>query len=298
MDIEALRTFVAVADTGGISPAARRLGLPKSIVSRRIGRLEQELGVELLARSTRGAAVTDEGALFRDYAARACAEFDLAKDAVRPTGDLCGRLRVAVPLTFGHAHFAPVLAHMAQLHPHLRIEACYTDRIVDLVAEGFDCGIRVGYLEDSNLVARRIGPLFGICVASPAYIEANGAPDAPDDIMTHEALMQGTEAWQFIDGDRIVTVRPTGRFKADSGAALVDAAVAGLGIARVPTGLVAGHIAAGTLVPVLSDFPQPPAGLFVVRPPGQFPPRKIRVLTDMLIAWFGSLHDDGAAGLG
>jgi DNA-binding transcriptional LysR family regulator len=291
MDIEMLRTFVEVADAGGISPAARNLDLPKSIISRRLVRLEQELGAELLARSTRGAAVTEKGAVFRDYAARACAEFDLAQETVRPTDELRGRLRVAMPLTFGPAHFAPVLAQMALDHPQLRIDACYTDRFVDLVAEGFDCGIRVGYLEDSNLVARRIGPLFGVCVASPAYVEANGAPAIPDDILAHEALMQGTEAWQFRDGDRTITLRPNGRFKADSGAALVDAAIAGLGIARVPEGLVTGFIAAGTLVPLLTDYPLPSAGVFVVRPPGQFPARKIRVLTEMLIACFGSFGD-------
>lgn len=297
MEIEALRTFVEVADAGGISPAARSLGVPKSIISRRLKRLEHELGVELLVRSTSGAAVTEKGALFRDHAVRACAEFDLAREAIHPAGDLRGRLRVAAPLTFGPAHFAPVLAQMAQLHPQLEIDACYTDRFVDLVAEGFDCAIRVGYLEDSNLIARRIGPLFGTCVASPAYIDVNGAPETPEDILNHEALMQGTETWQFVDGHKITTLRPSGRFKADSGAALVDAAIAGLGIARVPDGLTSVHIASGTLVPVLTGYPQPPAGVYVVRPPGQFPVRTIRVLTDMLIACFGSFpHDnDGVA---
>lgn len=288
MDIETLRTFVEVADAGGISRAARALGTPKSIVSRRIMRLEQELGVELLTRTTRGTVLTDKGAVFRDHAARACAEFDLATEAIGPAGELRGRLRVSAPLTFGPAHFAPVLAQMAQLHRQLEVEACYSDRFVDLVAEGFDCGIRVGYLENSNLVARRIGPIFGSCVASPSYLEAFGLPKIPEDILAHEALMQGTEAWQFVDGEKFITLRPNGRFKADNGAALVDAAIAGLGIARVPDALTADHIASGVLVPILTDYPQPPAGIFVVRPPGQFPTRKIRILTEMLIACFGN----------
>lgn len=287
MDIESLRTFVKVADAGGISPAARQLGLPKSIVSRRLMSLEKKLGVSLLERSTRGAAVTTSGAIFLPHAAKACARFDLAKVELLSVGELRGRLRVAAPLTFGPGQFAPVLAQMAQENPGIEISACYTDRFVDLIAEGFDCGIRVGFLEDSNLIARRVGPIFGKCVASPGYLKAHGSPLRPHDILSHEALMQGTEAWQFRDGDTTITLRPSGRFKADSGAALVDAAIAGLGIARVPDGLTTAYIASGALVPILTDYPVPPAGIFVVRPPSPFPDRKVQVLTDMLIACFG-----------
>src|SRR5687768_1205232 len=110
VDIEDLQTFVEVADAGGVSPAARRLGVAKSIVSRRLARLEEELGVQLLARTTRGAALTEAGVAFRDHAARACAEIEVAKDAIAPSGDLRGRLRIAAPLTFGPSHFAAVLA--------------------------------------------------------------------------------------------------------------------------------------------------------------------------------------------
>ena len=287
MDIEDLRTFVEVADAGGITPAARRLGVSKSIVSRRLARLEADLGVQLLARTTRGAALTEAGATFREHAARVCAEIDAAKDAILPAGDLRGRLRIAAPLSFGPTHFALVFAQMARRHPQLHVHTCYTDRFVDLVAEGYDCGIRIGSLADSSLVARRIGPIYGKFVASPDYVRTHGAPETPEALLAHEAIMQGTETWQMTDGDRIVTVRPQGRFKADNGAALVAAAVAGLGIARLPDGLTNDHLARGTLVPVLTRFPPPPAGIYVVRPPGQHPARKIRVLTEMLIDCFG-----------
>ena len=286
MDIEELRTFVEVADAGGVSPAARRLGISKSIVSRRLLRLEAELGIQLLARTTRGAALTEAGATFRDHAARACAEIDLARETILPAGALCGRLRVAVPLTFGPTHLAPVLADMARRHPQLHIHTVYSDRFVDLVAEGFDCAIRIGYLQDSNMIARRVGPIYGKLVASPDYIRANGAPDTPDELATHQALMQGTEAWQLMDGDRIITVRPQGRFKADNGTALAVAALAGLGIAWIPDALTKEHLASGALVPVMAHHPPPPAGVYVIRPPGQHPTRKIRVLTEMLLACF------------
>ena len=286
LDIEDLRTFVEVADAGGVSPAARRLGVAKSIVSRRLGRVEAELGVQLLARTTRGAALTEAGATFREHAARACAEIDAARETILPSGDLRGRLRVAAPLSFGPTHFAPVLAEMARRHPQLHVHTAYSDRFVDLVAEGFDCAIRVGYLQDSTLVARCVGPLYGRLVASPDYLDAHGAPEVPGDIAMHEALMQGTEAWQFMDGDEVITVHPRGRFKADNGTALIAAAVAGLGIAWLPDGLTRDYVASGALVPVMTRYPPPPAGIYVIRPPGPHPSLKVRALTELLIECF------------
>jgi DNA-binding transcriptional LysR family regulator len=286
VDIDELRTFVEVADAGGVSPAARRLGVSKSIVSRRLGRLEAELGVQLLARNTRGATLTEAGATLRDHAARACAEIDLAREAILPTDDLRGRLRISVPLSFGPTHFAPVLAQMAKRHPQLHIHTVYSDRFVDLIAEGFDCAIRLGYLQDSSLLARRVGPIHGALVASPDYIEAHGAPETLPDLLAHEAVMQGTESWRLMDGEQVVSVHPRGRFKADNGTALVAAALAGLGIAMLPDGLIHEHVASGALVPVLTRHAPAAAGIYVVRPPGQHLARKVRVLTELLIECF------------
>lgn len=288
MDIEELRTFVEVADAGGITPAARRLGVSKSIVSRRLARLEMELSVQLLARTTRGAALTEAGTAFRDHAAKVVAEIELARETILPDGDLRGRLRIAVPLSVGPSQFAPLLAEMGRRHPQLHIHAAYSDRFVDLIAEGFDCAIRVGYLADSNLMVRRVGPFHGKLVASPDYIKAHGAPEGLEDLLSHEALMQGTESWQFTDGDKVVTVQPQGRFKADNGTALVPAALAGLGIAWLPDCLVDEHVASGDLVPVMTRHPPPVAGVYVVRPPGPYPARKVQVLTELLIEQFGS----------
>src|SRR5262245_40080800 len=156
MDLDDLRTFVEVADAGGVSPGARRLGLSKSIVSRRLARLEEELGIQLLSRTTRGAALTEAGATFREHAVRVAAELDGAQEAISPEGDVRGLLRIAAPLSFGPTHLAPVVAELARRHPMLRVHAAYSDRFVDLVGEGFDAGVRLGYLPDSNLVARRI----------------------------------------------------------------------------------------------------------------------------------------------
>ncbi len=285
MDIEDLRTFVEVADAGGVSPAARRLGISKSMVSRRLIRLEEALGIQLLARTTRGAGLTEAGGTFRDYAARICAEVDIARETILPDGDLRGRLRVAVPLTSGPLHFAPVLAEMARHHPQLQIHAEYSDRFVDLIADGFDCAIRVGAMRDSNLIARRVGQIYGKLVASPDYIRTHGSPEKPDEIAAHQALV-GAEAWRFTDGDKVVTVQPQGRFSSDNGAALASAAVAGLGIAWLPDCVTHEYLASGALIPVMTRYPLPVGGVYVVRPPSPHPARKVRVLSEFLLESF------------
>jgi DNA-binding transcriptional LysR family regulator len=267
MDIEDLRTFVEVADAGGVSSAARRLGVSKSIVSRRLFRLEGELGVQLLARTTRGAALAEAGVAFREHAARVRDETDAAREIIQPSGDLTGRLRVAMPLTFGPTHLAPVLAELARRHPRLRIHSSYS-RFVDLIAEGFDCAIRVGLLQDSNMVARRVGTIHAKFLASPRCIEAHGAPEKPEEIALHQVLIQGTEAWQFMDGDKVVTVNPQGRYKVDNGIALAAAAAAGLGVAWLADCVTDAYVASSALVPIMTRYPPPSAGVHVIRPRG------------------------------
>ena len=286
-ELSDLETFVAVADAGGVSPAARRLGLPKSNVSRRLSRLETELGAQLLTRTTRGAALTEAGATFREHAVRVCAEMETARDSVAPEGDVRGLLRVSAPLSFGATHIAPVLAELARRHPKLQIHAAYSDSFVDLVTGGFDAAIRLGYLADSNLLARRIRPFRGRVVASPVYLAANGAPRTPDEVPAHPALMQGTESWRFTEAGRLRAVHPQGRFKADNGQALVAAVLAGLGIAALPDFLIEEHLDSGALVEVLAEYPMPEAGLYVVRPPGSHPPQKVRALTEIMVEKFG-----------
>lgn len=286
VDIEELSTFVAIADAGGISPAALRLGESKSIVSRRLSRLEAQLGIQLLARTTRGTALTEAGTTFREYAARACAEISAAREAILPLDELQGRLRIAAPLSLCPTHIAPALAEMARRHPQLTIHTCYSEQAVDLVGDGYDCVIRLGQLEDSSLVARRIGSIHGTLVASPGYIDLYGAPETPQELCAHEALMQGNEAWQLMDGAASISIRPRGRFKADTGTALVAAALAGIGVACLPNGLIREHLAAGALVPVMTRYPMSPAGAWAVRPPGRNPPRKVRLLIDLLADYF------------
>jgi DNA-binding transcriptional LysR family regulator len=287
MEIEDIQAFVAVADAGGLTPAAGRLGVSKSIVSRRIARLEKSLGTTLLTRTTRGAALTEAGATFREHAAKISAEADAARDAVSTDGKVRGRLRVAAPLSFGATHFAPVLAELAARYPDLEIQSSYSDRVVDLVAEGFDAAIRLGMLEDSSLIARRIASFGGCLVASPAYLEKRGTPRTPEDLPAHDAVNRVNDEWPLQHEGRVLTIHPRARFTADNGAALVPAVLAGLGIALLPDFLINEHIASGALVALLPDYPMPEAGVYVVRPPGGSAPCKVRVLIDIMVEKFG-----------
>lgn len=288
MEVEDLRTFVEVADAGGVSPAARRLGLAKSIVSRRLSRLEDELGVQLLARTTRGAALTEAGVTFREHAARMCADLEAAREEILPAGELRGRLRLAAPSSFGAEYFAPALAELARRHPLLHVQSLFSDRYVDLVGEGFDCGIRVGYLPDSNLVARKIGSFPVRLFASAGYLEEHGAPAAPENVVEHAAVMIGSESWKFSRNGKTVQVHPHGRFKSDSAATIAEATAAGIGIAALPDVIAARHVEGGQLTPIMEEWSLPSVGIYVVRPPGPHLPRKVRVLTDLLLERFGA----------
>ncbi|QIO99465.1 LysR family transcriptional regulator [Bradyrhizobium symbiodeficiens] len=285
MELEDLRTFVEVADAGGVSSAARRLGLAKSIISRRLFRLEDELGSQLLSRNTRGAVLTEAGVSFREHAVRICSEIDAAREELSPDGDLRGLLRVAGPASFGQ-HFAPAIAAFAAQHPLLQVHTRYSDRYVDLVAEGFDCGIRVGYLPDSNLVARRIGSFSVSLYASPQYLAAQGAPEKPEDVVGHQAVMIGTESWKFSEGRKTITVNPQGRFKSDSALAIAEAIAAGVGIGALPDVIAATYAEAGRITPIMTRYQLPEVGIFLVRSPGQHLARKVRAFIELLVNRF------------
>ena len=292
-ELDEIRAFVQGVESGGFGSAARRLGISKSIVSRRVANLESALGGRLLSRTTRGVTPTEAGQEFKARAERILGELDEARDAVARHGaEIVGLLRLSLPLTFGLAYVAPLLAEMAIRHPGLRIEASYSDGFIDIVAGGFDAAIRLGTLEDSSLVARRIAPIHGLVVASPSYLARKGRPRSPADLTQHDLLIQsGGRAsghWRFRAGRRWISVRPEGRFRADNGEALLQAAVAGVGIAVLPDFLAAGAVASVALEPLLTDYRLPEAGLYVVRPPGPHVPGKVRALIDLMVERFGN----------
>lgn len=291
-DLQDLRAFVEVVAAGGFSRAAAKLGLSKSMVSRRVAALETDVGVRLLSRSTRGISLTEAGLELNKRAVKILAELDEAFDAVAGRDNvIAGTLRLAAPLSFGIAHLAAALAEFAARHPQVQLDVTYSDRFVDLVREGFDAAVRIAELKDSSLIARRLAPMRAAIVAGPLYLARRGTPKTPGDLASHDALIYtGTaspDIWQFRSGTRTLAVRVQGRYRADNGEALREAALAGLGICQLPTWLIAADVSRGTLVEVLTQYDRPGSGLYVVRPPGGAAPLKVRALTDFLAGRFG-----------
>jgi DNA-binding transcriptional LysR family regulator len=294
-ELEELRTFVEVIESGGLNRAAARLGVSKSIISRRITRLETDLGTRLLSRSTRGIIPTEAGIEFKARCDRILAELNEARDAVAQQGrSVRGRLRLSAPLAFGVRHLAPVLADLASAHPDLEIDVSYTDRVVDLIGERFDAAVRIGSLRDSSLVVRKIAPVHAVLVASPGYLARHGRPRTPQDLVGHECLIYTgslVPEWQFLSGKRRFAIRPEGRLRSDSGEAILQWAIAGIGVADSPSFLVSDAIEGGALEPLLLNHPRPEYGIHVVRPPGSHVPGKVRVLIDTLVERFGGTPD-------
>jgi len=290
-EIDDMRAFVEVVESGGFSRAARRLGLSKSIVSRRIARLEEQFGAQLLSRTTRGISPTEAGADFKARSERILAELDEAREAMaHHRGDVVGRLRLSAPITFGVRHVAPLLAMLAERHPRLEVDLALSDRRVDLVAEGFDAAVRIGTPEDSTLVARRITTIYASLAASPDYIAEHGQPQAPEDLARHQCLLYSGMAnadWTFEVGKRTLSVRPRGRLRTDNGEAILEWAIAGRGIAALPVFLLSDALERKLLVPVLHGYRMPDTALHVLRPPGQNVPGKVRALIDVMVERFG-----------
>jgi DNA-binding transcriptional LysR family regulator len=293
-ELDDIRALVEVIKQGGLSNAARTLGLAKSVVSRRISRLENDLGTRLLTRSQRGIAPTDAGMEFMLRGERILAELAEARDAAASQrGEIAGRLRLSLPLSFGLRHLAPLLAAWSAAHPALELDAAYSDRHVDLPGERFDAAIRVGVLKDSSLIARLIAPVRLVAVASPEYLESHGEPSLPEQLSGHQCLIYSGPrermSWRFTGQGREIVVQPTGRFWADSGEALLQAAEAGLGITVLPIFLVAGSLRRGSLVQLFKDYALPAEGLYVLRPQSAYVPARVRALISLLVSHFGDI---------
>ena len=291
-DIVDVLAFVRVAEAGSFARAAERMGLSKPVLSRRVARLEEQLGARLLTRTARGAQPTDIGQSYYARAANILAELEAAREVVaEAVTQVAGPIRLSAPLSFGVLHLAPVLAEFAQLHPKVELDVEFEDRTVDLAAGGYDLAVRIGNLADSALIARRIAPVRKCVVASPDYLERRGRPQKPSDVSAHDVLYYLNEPWRFRVGSRWEPVRGQARMRANNGEMLRAAAAAGLGLCLLPTFIASPGIASGELEVILRDYPLEEGGLHAVMPPGRATTARVRALVDFLVGRFGPEPD-------
>jgi DNA-binding transcriptional LysR family regulator len=285
--IEAMQAFVAVAELHGFAPAARRLKLSPSAVTRLVAALEQRLNARLLQRTTRSVALTDVGTRYLERAKRILADIDEAERAaegerVRPAG----RLVVSAPVGFGRLHVSPVMSAYLRRHGEVTGELRLEDRMINLVEDGVDLAVRIGELSDSTLVARQVGTMRRIVVASPTYLKARGEPKRPQDIGSHSIIQFGATAglsdWRFAEDGREVRVNITPRFLTNSADAAIQYAVAGGGLTRVLAYQAADALTRGRLKIVLQKFELPVFPVSIVYPTSRLLSAKVRTFIDLV----------------
>ena len=292
---EDLQAFVAVVEAGSFTAASERLDTAKSAVSRRISALEERLGVQLLRRTTRVLNLTETGKGFYEHAARILADLEEAEAAVQQEhGELRGKIRLALPLSFGVRHMCKPIAAFSKQHPKVQFDLNLNDRRIDLIEEGADLALRIGRLQDSSLIARRLFDARAVVCASPNYLSAHGAPQSPDDLKNHDCLvysnLEDPDRWTYLDDageKRTVQVKPG--MSASSGDFLMNAAAHGMGLVIQPTFIASESIRRGSLVPVLTDYDWPISPAYAVYPPTRHLSYRVRALIDFLAERFSGV---------
>ena len=292
--LKQLESFVAVATKGSLTATALAEGVAPAVIGRRIDALEERLGVKLLVRTTRRISLTHEGSAFLEDCQRLLADLANAEASVSAGGvKASGHLRVTAPAGFGRRHVAPQVPRFIALHPEVSVSLNLSDRVVDIVNEGFDCAVRVGDLPDSSLISVRLADNRRLCVATPGYLKRAGVPQHPSDLARHECLTLSSDAsqtrgWAFrVDGE-VTHLRPHGRLNCSDGQVLHNWCLQGLGIAWRSTWEVQSEVAAGRLQTVLEDFAAPPNGIFAVFPHARHLPLRVRLWIDLLKQTYGS----------
>ena len=291
--LKQIESFVAVSTKGSLTAAALAEGVAPAVIGRRIDALEERLGVKLLLRTTRRITLTHEGSAFLEDCQRLLADLGNAEASVSAGGvKASGHLRITAPAGFGRRHVAPLVPGFLAQHPEVSLSLNLSDRVVDIVNEGFDCAIRVGDLPDSSLVSVRLADNRRLCVASPDYLARAGTPATPAELTRHQCLTLSSDAsqtrgWAFVVDGEVTHLRPGGRLDCSDGQVLHRWCVQGLGIAWRSTWEVEADIAAGRLVPLLEDFAAPPNGIYAVFAQRRHLPLRVRLWIDFVKHSFG-----------
>jgi len=283
-----LQSFVAIATLGSLSAAARAEGVAPAMMGRRINALEARLGIKLLLRSTRRLSLTSEGSDFFEEAQRILrdlndAETRIAQGSVKPSG----HLRISAPAGFGRRHVAPLLPDFATHYPDLTLALDLSDRLVDLIEEGYDCAIRIGELDDSQIVGLRLADNKRVIVAAPSYLGRHGRPNTPDDLAQHNCLSFGSQGnqskgWLLKQDGLVRAIRVKGNVACSDGSVLHQWVLAGFGLAWRSLWEVHEDLACGRLVSVLDEYAAPANGIFAMLPERKHLPLRVRLFVEML----------------
>ncbi len=290
---ESMRAFTRVVDMKGFAAAARTMGLSRSVVNKAVIRLENELGTQLLRRSTRKVTPTETGLAFYDRCIQILGDLDEAIASVKELQDRpTGSLRINAPMTFGTQHLAPVVADFMAEHAEVGVELVLNDRFVDPIEEGFDLTIRIAEPQyTTSLITREIVPAKRVLCASPAYLEAAGEPDSPKDLKQHRCLQYGYSGtashWRLKGPDGEQTWAINCRMWSNNGDVLRAAAVRGQGIALLPTFIVGEDLQNGSLLSVLPEYPPPELSVTALYPRHRHLSAKVRLFVDLMEERFG-----------
>lgn len=293
----ALQVFVAVVDSGGFSPAARRLGLVTSSLTRQVNALEKNLGTLLINRSTRSISLTESGTQYYHDARRILDELDQAdQNIIETNGPPQGLLKVTMPTAFGRLHFAPILINYAKLYPKIKLDLQLTDINLNLVEEGIDIALRFGTTPPSNVIARKIAPLHRVICASPSYLDNFGTPSEPEDLLQHNCLLfdykNGQNVWSLHKGNKKHRVSVSGNLLTNNSEVLKEAAIAGMGLILMPTWLVGEELSSQKLVKVLDEWSATSknenAEIWALYLQNKRGSKKIKTFLDFLTHSFGS----------
>ncbi|GAB3247286.1 LysR family transcriptional regulator [Chitinimonas naiadis] len=291
LKLDGIASFVAVAESGSISEAARRLNLSKSVVSERLADIEQVLGASLLHRTTRKVGLTEDGSAFLTRATRILREVEeAAADMAERRGSLIGPLRISAPVTFGRMHLGPALYPFLAQHPELALTLDLDDRRVEVAAEGYDAVVRSGVLDDSRLIAWQLAPSRRVLVASPAYLVRHGLPRTLDALRDHRGIFylnRGAADWRFLGPEGVTVARATVALRVNNGDMMRDAALAGLGIALLPTFICGADIQAGKLQLIDVGVQAAVESIYIAHPEGRNASVKLRAFADCLRAAIG-----------
>jgi DNA-binding transcriptional LysR family regulator len=289
--LSSLRAFVKVVETSSFSEAGRRLRLSRSVVSKYVAELEQDLGVQLLSRTTRRVTPTENGQAYFERALAILADLDAADHAVSQShATPRGLLRINAPMSFGTMQLGPALVGFMKQYPELQIQLALSDEHVDPVQDGLDVTLRIAELESSSLIARRLMPIERVVCASPGYLKQHGVPEHPTELRNHDCLTYGYlstgNQWKLTGKDGDHWVNPRWTLCANNAEVLRDAAVAGRGIALLPVFIAAAALRDGNLQPILADYHAPPLSLYAIYPPTRHLAVKVRLFIDYLVETF------------